>query len=102
MKYVLKKGGKAGEMEEYNKEAPKWDKTKLSTDNWFSGTRYFQAVNSSGDEVTCKSQGQKIVISKDILEYEMNNADVYKSEEKLPLTSVAEKLIEANNTAFTV
>ena len=32
----------------------------------------------------------------------MNNANVFATEEKLPLTQVAIKLIEANNTAFSV
>ena len=32
----------------------------------------------------------------------MNNANVFKNEEKLPITQVATKLTEANNTAFTV
>ena len=41
------------------------------------------------------------MISKDILEYEMNSANVYAREETLPLTQVATKLTEANATAFT-
>ena len=32
----------------------------------------------------------------------MNNANVFDKEEKLPLTQVATKLIDANNTAFSV
>ena len=107
MKYILKKGCKAPAEEEKKDEknaryAPKWDKNSLSVGNWFSGTRYFQAVSSKGDEVVCKSEGQQITISKDILEYEMNNANVFATEEKLPLTKVATRLTEANNTAFTV
>ena len=101
-KFVLKKGGKADEPEEFKKDAPKWDSAKLAVGNWFSGTRYFQVKSTKGDEVTCRSQGQDITISKDILEYEMNNANVFVKEEKLPLTQVATKLIDANNTAFSV
>ena len=102
-KYVLKKGAKAAEIEEKeDKNAPKWDKNSLAVGNWFSGTRYFQAISSSDDQVVCKSQGQDITISKDILEYEMKNANVFKTEETLPLTKVATKLTEANSTAFTV
>ena len=48
------------------------------------------------------SQGQYIIIDKSILEYEMDNANVFKTEEKLPLTKIAEKLVKANSTAFTV
>ena len=107
MKYILKKGCKAPAEEEKKDEknarfAPKWDKNSLTVGDWFSGTRYFQAVSNKGDEVVCKSEGQEITISKDILEYEMNNANVFATEEKLPLTKVATKLAEANSTAFTV
>lgn len=102
-KYVLKKGAKSTEIDEkFDKNAPKWDKNSLGVGDWFSGTRYFQAISTCGDEVVCKSQGQDIKISRDILEYEMKNANVYKEEETLALTQVAAKLDEANNTAFTV
>ena len=56
VKYVLKKGGK-GEAEDLKKGDAKWSSAKLSVGNWFSGTRYYKAVSSSGSEVTCKSQG---------------------------------------------
>lgn len=56
VKYVLKKGAK-GEAEDLKKGDAKWNSAKLSTGNWFSGTRYYKAVSSSGSEVTCKSQG---------------------------------------------
>ena len=102
-KYILKKGAKAVELDQkVDKNAPKWDKNSLAVDNWFSGTRYFQAVSQKGDEVVCKSQGQQITISKDILEYEMKNANIFKDEESISMTKVAAKLMEANSTAFTV
>ena len=41
-KYVLKKGAKADEPEEFKKDAPKWNSASLAVGNWFSGTRYFQ------------------------------------------------------------
>jgi hypothetical protein len=50
VKYVLKKsGGKKVENEEMKeddkkKKEPKWDSKKLIVGNWFSGTRYFRAV----------------------------------------------------------
>ena len=56
-KYVLKKGVKAGEPEEFKKDAPKWNSADLAIGNWFSGTRYFQVKSTKGDEVTCRSQG---------------------------------------------
>ena len=105
MKYVLKKGAKAIEFDDKDEKnarfAPKWDKNNLAVGNWFSGTRYFKAITDNGNEVVCRSEGQEITISKDIIEYEMNNASVFEKEEKLPLTKVATKLTEANNTAFT-
>ena len=49
VKYILKKGAKKQEDEPYNKDAPKWENTKLAIGNWFSGTRYFQASEDRGD-----------------------------------------------------
>ena len=49
VKYILKKGAKKQEDEPYNKDAPKWENTKLAVGNWFSGTRYFQAREDRGD-----------------------------------------------------
>ena len=43
-----------------------------------------------------------IEISKDILEYEMNNSSVFGEEDKISLTNVATKLAEANSKCFTV
>merc|ERR1712084_170431 len=63
VKYVLKKGAKAGELEERKKDEPKWSSDLLATGNWFSGTRYFKAVSKSGDEVNCRSEGQQVTIS---------------------------------------
>ena len=42
------------------------------------------------------------MISKDIIEYEMHNANVFASEEKMSLTAVANLLEEAHSTCFTV
>jgi len=43
------------------------------------------------------------MISRDILEYEMHNASVFASEEKLALTKMAQILEnEINSTCFTV
>ena len=56
-KYVLKKGAKADEPEEFKKDAPKWNSADLAVGNWFSGTRYFQVKSDKGDEVNCRSQG---------------------------------------------
>ena len=104
VKYVLKKGAKKPEDEEMkkDKDEPKWDKSKLAVGNWFSGTRYFHAVEDKGDQIACKSEGTIIDISRDILEYEMNNSAVYSDEQKISLTQVATILAEANSKVFTV
>jgi len=44
---------------------------------------------------------KEITVSKDIMEYEMNNADVYAKEEKLSLSAVAEQLVNAQTRTFT-
>ena len=78
VKYTLKKGAKSQDLDEKeDKNAPLWDKDSLSVGDWFSGTRYFKAISDNGKEVICESQGQQITISKDILEYEMKNANVF-------------------------
>lgn len=55
MKYVL--GKKAPGTEElpvkHDKDAPKWDKTKLSVGNWFSSSQYYK-VKEIIDKETCK------------------------------------------------
>lgn len=80
VKYLLKKGAKAEEMEKPARDEPKWNSASLAVGNWFSGTSYFQAVDDKGDEVVCKMADKAINISKDILEYEMHNANVFAEE----------------------
>ena len=43
VKYVLKKGTKTVNKEEEKKDAQKWDSSRLTMGNWFSGTRYFNS-----------------------------------------------------------
>ena len=104
VKYVLKKGAKASDADEgkKDKKEPLWDSKKLAVGNWFSGTSYFRAVEEKGDAVICKSNGKHIEISRDILEYEMHNANVYEEEQKISLTNVATQMAEANSKCFTV
>lgn len=35
---------------------PKWDLKKLAVGNWFSGTRYFRAVEIVGDQIKMRSE----------------------------------------------
>ena len=103
-KYVLKKGAKSHDPAEEKKDrdAPKWDSKQLSVGDWFSGTNYYQAVTDRGDQVTCRSQGKTIDISRDVLDYEMHNSSVFQEEEKISLTQLATKIAEANSKCFTV
>ena len=58
--------------------------------NWFSMTSYYQAIQDKGDQIVCKSlEGKTIEISRDILEYEMHNSNVFHEEQKASLTNVA-------------
>lgn len=105
VKYVLKKGAKKVEAEEEKKggaAAAKWDASKIAVGNWFSGTSYFKVQAINGNEITTTSDGKSIVVSRDILEYEMYNAGVFQKEEKLALTKVVKILKEAYSTVFTV
>lgn len=105
VKYVLKKGAKKADKEDEEEEkkgAPKWDTKQLQVGNWFSGTSYFTTKSIDGDQVTTSCNGHEVVVSKDILEYEMHNASVYAKEEKLALTKVVKILKDARSTAFTV
>ena len=99
VKYVLKKGSKKAsedeEMEEQKKDEPLWDYTQLAVGNWFSTTQYFAVKSIAGDQVTTQSNGKEIVISRDILEHDMHNANVFAKEEKLALTKVVKILKEA-------
>ena len=55
-----------------------------------------------GDKVSTKCLGTEVLISRDIIEYEMHNAHVYATEEKLAVTKVAALIETANTTCFTV
>ena len=110
-KYVLKKGGKKRVADDSDddmdgakkkKDEPKWDFTKLEKGNTFSGTSYFRATAESGDNITTRCQGRDVTVSRDILETQMYNADIFETTEKLCLTKVAKILEEANTACFTV
>ena len=57
------------------------------------------------DDENCmvKSKSKNpIKMSRNILEYEMHSAQLYSSEEKISRTAMAEKLLDAKETVFTV
>lgn len=105
VKYVLKKGAKkAGDQEEEKKkkDEPLWDPKKLAAGNWFSTTMYLDVKSTEGDLVMAESNNQMIAIDNSIVEQEMYCANIFGSEEKLPLTKVVKVLKDAHSTAFTV
>jgi hypothetical protein len=55
-------------MKDEKKKEPKWNIAKLAVGNWFSGTRYFRAVEQKDSQVKMHSEGQDINVSRDILE----------------------------------
>ena len=102
IKYVLKKGGKKDEPEERKNGEALWDPKKLAVGNWFSSTMYLDIKEPKGAEILAEANGQMLFVDKQIVEEEMNNANVYDSEEKLPLTKVVKILKEAHSTALTI
>lgn len=89
-------------MDDADKNKPKWDASKLAVGNWFSGTRYFRAVEIAGDQIKMRSESEDVVVSRSIVETQFQNANVFSKEEKLAKTNVANLLEEANSTCFTV
>lgn len=104
---MLKKNAKKAKHDEGDSEDDKnastWDKRKLSVGNWFSSTMYYKIQNvNEGDIVDCKSNGEAYLISKDVIEHDMFNSEVFGREESLPLTKVVKILRDANTTVFTI
>ena len=58
----------------------------MAVGNTFSGTSYFKAIEIKGDSVITKCKDKNITVSRDILDYEMYNASVYATEERITLT----------------
>jgi hypothetical protein len=71
-----------------------WDPKKLAAGNWFSTTMYLDVKSADGAEVLAESNDQMIAVDTKIVEEEMHSANVYASEEKLPLTKVVKVMKE--------
>lgn len=108
VKYVLKKGGKPfSEIEtRIPKDEPKWDASQLKNGDMFSGTSYYQTVSEmGGNEIFCYEKNfndRGVTIDKSILRDEMENSNLWASEETLSMTNIATKLTQANNMCFQV
>lgn len=109
VRYILKRSGSKKStdeemVEKHKKGDPKWNYSSLVVGNTFSGTAYFKIQEALSDnKVLTKCDDKEILVSRDILEYEMNNANVFASEEKVPLTKIAQILeSEVHSTCFTV
>ena len=104
IKYVLKKGGKKEEadVEERKRGEPLWDPKQLAVGNWFSSTSYYQVKAINGDNITAVNDKKEIVISRDIMEHEMHNANVFAKTEKLALNKVVKIFKDAQSVALTV
>ena len=79
-----------------------WDQSKLAVNNWFSGSRYLQAIEVNKDMVKMRCNGQDIMVQKDILETQMLNASVYNKEVHMSKTMVSQMLESSNTACFTV
>ena len=79
-----------------------WDPKKLAAGNWFSTTMYLDVKGTDGGEVLAESNDQMIAVDNKIVEEEMHCADLYATEERLPLTKVVKVMKEAHSSAFTI
>ena len=107
VKYVLKKGGKSfSDIDTYiAKDQPKWDASKLKVGDMFSGTSYYQTVSDMGPEIFCYEKNfddRGVMIDRNVMRDEMENASIWDSEERLTMTDLASLLTFADNMCFQV
>ena len=106
VKYSLKKGGKSFSDIDTNipKDEAKWNPALLAVGNTFSGTSYYDVQSEiNNKEVFCLEKNfndRGVTIDKDILRENMHSANVFDSEESIPMTQLADKLTSANNMCF--
>ena len=107
VKYVLKKGGKSfSDIDTHiPKDEPKWDASKLKVGDMFSGTSYYQTVSDIGGQIFCYEKNfndRGVMIDKNVMRDEMENACLWGSEERLSMTDLATILTFADNMCFQV
>lgn len=108
-KFVLKKPGKKYPVlpeSALKIEDPihtKWNLDKLSTGNWFSDTKYLKVIKILPDNLleVKSADGNKLIISDDIVRHEMYSATHFSETEKVPRTLLAEVLEDTGNKVFT-
>ncbi len=76
--------------------------THLAVGNWFSGTRYLQALKETKANVVMQCDDQQITVSKAIVNQFMHSASAYEKIEHLSKTKLSKLLEEAGSTCFTV
>jgi hypothetical protein len=108
VKYSL--GKKSAGIEElpikYDGKEPKWNESKLMVGDWFSSVSYYKIKSITDKDnvqvVTPQASTAELTMSRDILNYEMNSAKLYNTEEKVSRTDLVNLLTHAKDCAFTV
>ena len=107
VKYVLKSSGGKSFRDidtELDRFAQKWDQTQLKVGDIFSGTTYYQTVSyTAGEKIKVRELNNRELtygIDKNILSQEMENANVWESEQYLSKTDLAVRLTNARNMCF--
>ena len=108
VKYSLgKKDPKIGELPlKGEKDADKWNGSKLSIGNWFSSVVYYKVRNVVDKDncmvSTSKNSSKELKMSRDILEFEMHSGEHFKEQKKITRTEMVDNILAAKETILTV